>query len=812
MFSPFTFLDYYGIYKEKESFYIDDNTLPSNVVAFPGTGFEIIKDSILNEDPILVPYEKENSTIDLIPVIKADKYLPKYSYIYKRPEYMEICINNDTMPIWIKGKRRLDSLNSETLTTYSNFTQAICFWISLIIEDLKIHLQILKYPFIKIEFDLPKEELFKDHTKIYHKSHNLTNEFTIAVKASTIKLNIPLSIDGYIGANDNEGERILIEKILNGFALILTNEKLSNTLTNENISRLIDKHCPLGLKKMLLLSYTKEDIGLDTRNLTKVRYIQNASRQIILDQLVNLLNDKCPPAGKIKDKNKKRELTKNIVISALLPKLEEEISKYDSIDLLKSLMALYERLLYENSFSKINTTTRIECFSQYEDVLDEIKEEFRRLDETSVSVRCLIEHLSAQPSFGKEIISIETIDTLISIMSLIIFWGSVGDQIQYDLFDIELSVLPSRRIGTNSKDIMNNFFEDFKKRRTHEYVKDNQYAFFPKPDEVLTSNPAPENLNSSFIEEVGIAIAKLGAFIEILSHLGLSQTEPVASLQRSDLNYEINKDSIVHYSEEEIEAAFQFLSLKNRDSVKNIPNGFDSTDISPWRYNRRLSYLQRPIVYVNYGRYGNNPILLWTPRSMNSGWVVFNNLIHSGRFKTKAKSKLEASISKITKERRMALQIKAFEWFHSNTLLLIRQEVGISSHGALKNNKNLGDIDILIVDNLNKIILSIECKRTEPSRNSKEVVEEVEKYLNKKNGYILKHKNRHDWLVNNKYLVGQYFHIDTSQFVVHSLFITNESLAIQFMKNIKLEMPFISMYDLSDKSYADFLILIGINR
>ena len=54
-------------------------------------------------------------------------------------------------------------------------------------------------------------------------------------------------------------------------------------------------------------------------------------------------------------------------------------------------------------------------------------------------------------------------------MSAIVDWGSLGDQINFDLFETEMEILPSGRVGTKKK-----VFEDVAR-------VDNKCAFFGSP-------------------------------------------------------------------------------------------------------------------------------------------------------------------------------------------------------------------------------------------------------------------------------------------------------------------------------------------
>jgi hypothetical protein len=59
----------------------------------------------------------------------------------------------------------------------------------------------------------------------------------------------------------------------------------------------------------------------------------------------------------------------------------------------------------------------------------------------------------------------------------------------------------------------------------------------------------------------------------------------------------------------DIATGFSLLTLLERSSIGEPPTDYSSLDIFPWRYNRSISYLRRPLVKVsqdgvNYYHYG----------------------------------------------------------------------------------------------------------------------------------------------------------------------------------------------------------------
>lgn len=809
--APFvTFLDLYSFYRSSHSFYISDKAKPNYLAIAPGDGFEIIKKGVLREDPLVAYYKSDDFGHPvLVPVIKADEYIPRYACREKEMDHLEFFLPDFPLDIWIRSGKKRSELKPELLPTYWEFNETICYWLVQVKEELSDHLKPLGLGVLNITYDFDDTSFFEDLSLLGKKDPDVEKYFKLDITPTDIYIQIPKKIDTYISAPDNEGERILLTKLLVAFGEVLVRHNLPNTLTSDAISSIVETNAPSGLKKMLLLMHTGRDIAIDSRFLVKERYIQEPCRQIFMDLIVPGLGSKCPPVGSIEGKENKKALTKSIVLKVLLPKLKEVLTEYNSYEVLKSLMALNDSHLHQNALKKVRTPTRAHCFADREDVVKELANQAKIADETTLAIRCLIEHVSAEPSFGNKVVTAQVIDDLIALMSLIIYWGSTGDQINYDLFDIRLSVLPSERIGTSSHEIAEEFFSPFSIKMTKEYIEETMQDFPAKFTETATNKKTvPEGLDKSFEDQFGISIAKLGGIMRFFTLFGLQHEVPVASFPLRGLNQKIQDSFTDHISDQEVDAVLSLLALKNRGQVESVPEGFEPNDISPWRYNRRLSYLQRPLVIVDYGPDKENPKVYWTPRHVDLSWRFLNHLLITAKYKAPSKSKLAKTLGKMVQERGAELQDQAFSWFQDNSKGIVEAEVSIGPKGRLKHTKNLGDIDILVVDPSLKTLLSIECKRTERAKNSKEMIEELDKYLHPQDGYFKKHYRRHEWLEKNREKVSKEFGVDVSGFTLRSFFLTNEALAIQFLKKTELPMPVVSMFDLRNSTLSTIVEMI----
>src|SRR5690606_37001175 len=76
------------------------------------------------------------------------------------------------------------------------------------------------------------------------------------------------------------------------------------------------------------------------------------------------------------------------------------------------------------------------------------------------------------------------------------------------------------------------------------------------------------------------------------------------------------------------------------------------------------------------------------------------------------------------------------------TGLIIDHEVFIRKGAPFFYHEDIGDVDVLVIDVANKIVYSLECKSMSPSRNGKEMVEELSKLFEGDDAWVYKNMKR----------------------------------------------------------------------
>lgn len=259
--------------------------------------------------------------------------------------------------------------------------------------------------------------------------------------------------------------------------------------------------------------------------------------------------------------------------------------------------------------------------------------------------------------------------------------------------------------------------------------------------------------------------------------------------------YNLLKEQTNCWTDNEIRSALNVLTLHTDWQIGKPPQGFDITDTYLWYYNRSLSFLRRPIAKLTVD---SKSVYYWSYRHL---WASFDNLLYllsSGALKEKEDGKIMKVVKNIITKKVKTYRDEVAKWLKINTdLEVFTNEVTMKPKGIIKSEKNLGDIDVLAIDNTLKLIYSIECKNTIDSRSVHEMKTEIDKYLGRdgSTSLVQKHVERDLWLKTNtsrlNHLLENY-----NAYSICSFILTAAEAPIAYLKENELPLPFISFYKL----------------
>lgn len=752
-----SFLDKFSFYIEKNhSFYVTDEKVDVLLLPFEETSEytkKLRKKAIKDKDPHLEIYNEVSVFVNKI---------NDFMYAANPHLFLIKLINQN---IWIKFEKDIETF----------IAKAIGFWIWQFSDELYKDLKPLKDRPILISFSLEEDKDLDLNIKITNKIKE-----NLIISSNISEVEIKLKISKYLtpiaNQKNNEADLLLMDEILKLIGKLLEKNSLENTLTKERRCEIIDKKSHSELKKHILI-YTDEDINnIPVKN--QIRLLQEHNVQSAMDGLVNKVQCEYDYNQKL-TKDQSIELSHRIV-GYYLDCIKKEIAKYDWDDLIQKLILNYENILFVRS-----SFNNVYYFNNYDNdlsILEEIVYEEHELDKMGLPTRFLIELLSAEQNFNSKVkISKDSFDQLMALSNNYIEWAFSSDYIKSKHIDFEITPLESGRFGTETN--LDDILDTFRTRRTLEHMNNlsinilnyNEGGEIPSDEEEET-----------FKSEFGINLTDYANFISILIKLATDDKKDVVVISKSNL-IEILKIELDWEYEKSVKAIENF-SLSHRENWDTPPEGYSENDINPWVFRRPLSYHLKPLIIKN-----DDETVIYGFRNAYHSVLNLLHLIYKGLYKTNNSSKkFKKFIGKMSDKKGKEFNERVFKWFEDNLdtseKFYLKQNVKIDK--IVKVEPKYGDIDILLLDNNEKHLFSIECKDIEGARNPREIFHEIEKFFDNKE-WIKKHQKRDSWIKNNLDKLGDKIDHDLKGYKVFSLFIVSQELPIIYLKETPIDiLPF----------------------
>lgn len=790
----FDFIDLYLLYKNHNySFYLDDRIPKESIISIDIEGegkSNYVKGAIIKAERHVVPYiDDVGKVLGKIVVERfpgSEKYIERY-YIKENQE-IEFYISGMPFGLWIKT----DSEDSENEYETNYFIiEAICYWIN----ELKPFINNMikgKFKPLKISVSISDFNKFDEFARKAGKIYEQDEIFKYLIKGQLLEVEMSSKIASLIFRSDNFAEICIMKFLISKIFSILNYGEIDYL----KIDKMISKVMPLGDKKMLLFNSYNTDICLYKFSNEKFKFLKESRVQHYMDKLPSIIGSTFPVTGEVVKKEVKSKFL-NEVIDSLLNQLRKLVANLDHFEFIKFVMLNCDAGWYIRTENQMRLHTRKLCFSVTENILVEEKEFHENLDRSMINNRVLIEHLCCEFKTGVKKNSIQDFDDCIAIMQLINLYGPQCEALESEIFNVRISVLPSGRIGSNYHEFVNGFFENYRTERQKQNIYNSEDAFqnYYQENTDDVNKKTPQIVDDAFKSEFGISVSDLLLVIIILEEYALKNKLSIVEISKTEILRILLIDSGLTLAT--VESALNLLCLTDQNGVDYITN-------APWKYNRRLSYLQKPLILINRKKEPDS-VILFTPRHLTMSQRLLKHLMVSNRYKVNQASKVKTALS-IFKEERSEIIIKEVkDWLAYNDINNFYTDVWIGPKKELKHSKLLGDVDILVIDNQHKVILSIECKRTEEAKNISQLIQQKKDYLDKEKSYLKKHLIRHKFLIEDQTEVSKVFKIKKDEYEVYSCLISYEILGIKFLLDIELPMQIFSLFEIKQMTYNEFV-------
>jgi hypothetical protein len=767
-------LDEFGVYRSRRSsFYLSDREVPNVLTVGAEFSGSLRRETVNVRDWHAVPHYEGDAVIE-VTTLHSKKEIPIYIPSEILTDRVAVFVEGLPIPVWILAPEKEDR-SSDHRMLYSEFASALAYWLWQCSDWLKlnfVHNQARRPLLVNLVLEEPSgwSEL---PAPIREDGRGDAVSAATNAQRSEVDIRLGHGVSAIFNRADNYGERECLKKLLRGVCDVLGGER---RISSGDIDALVNEVAPLGMKKMLLLLNIDHLPQLDPRNIPHYRGMQEGEVDDVLASLGTYLRtERSLPVGPIA-KDRRNEVIKDAV-DFCYRRLQNLVSSHSQSGFLEFLVAEHEAVAREDAYRKLTIPTRIACFASVGDVVRQLQEELPEIARAALASRFLIEYAVAQPPSGLRPISLGSYDEMRALADHIITFGRTSDALKYDLDDIELAILESGRLGRRGLSFHEASNSHMRQVYTEQIAK--------SPDEFTrnwrTVEPAREpnravaDLDRASSKEFGFTMSEISEFFGAVQVIGYEVGPGFSVLPRNELVERVSRQ--LGWNQPRVTEAIALFALGPRKDFLATPRGFSNTDVYPWRFNRALSYVRRPLLL----RGSAEVEVLWGNRHMEAARENLLMLCFSGRLKAKSGEMGQF----LGKQRHRAGQD-----FNHATADVVRAHVGKYVKERVKKVGHLrpvGDIDVLALDRKKKQINVIECKDLSIARTPHELATEVKELLystEKKRSDIAKHQDMVKWAKEHILDLLKLFDIDSARgWNVNSFLVVDQPLMTGFLAN-----------------------------
>ena len=744
-------LDQYAIYKSLDhGYYLSDDQIPDCVSIQPGAGLDIRQDNSERLDPHGVPAFVTGCLMEVwsffgnrVPISSPPALIGRQPTLVVEGEL--------PIPVWVVGQTDIDN---RLKSLQRDLVGMVAFWIwqfeSLIGPCLAGLAENQDMFTIHLEIDNPQQWREIIETSRFENVGGSPLISRIENDETGIKIALHPSLLAYLNRPDNQGERELVRQLLSGLKGALrtdypeTKEMLAATRVDDAIEQL----APLGLKKKMVLFPDAPILRQDSGRPPHFRSVQEADREELLDYIGEHVGAKFGKQGPLKTAEDCNAAI-NEAVACLFRELGNLVETFDPTDLLSSLVAYNEVNVGETAVLDMTMPSRLACFGDRDELVEELVEETHTRDMASLANRFLVEYVAARSPSGTRHLSLEAYDRLLALASQISNLGILSDLVHFGLADTEVEILPSGRLGFN-RSTYGSASRSFMSKHMSGILTQSERNFSAYWDSVSgeegeRSEPPPEVklLDEAFASEFGLTLTELTQLLSDVYNLGIEQESPVKQLPGDKMTEALSIS--LEWNEGKVVQGLRLLTLGPRDDFLKPP-GECAQEVYPWRFNRAWSYLRRPLLTTGCEP---NSQILWGNRHLILATRYITDLCLDGRIKAKT-VRLQRAVGSRRQREAEAFEELVGQLITERTKIPAKLRIRkVGKHKMVKSGKDLGDVDVLGVIPSKRVILCIECKDLVLARTPAEVQHQMEELITGSTGKsstVRKHQERVKWV------------------------------------------------------------------
>lgn len=274
----------------------------------------------------------------------------------------------------------------------------------------------------------------------------------------------------------------------------------------------------------------------------------------------------------------------------------------------------------------------------------------------------------------------------------------------------------------------------------------------------VSEPPSSEDpMLQAYAAEFGLGMFEVAALQSALLEVANDLNTDVVDLSEAELISQFNG----RVDLANLPALIKAFTLSPRPHWDKAPAGFNTEDIFPWIFERRLSLMTRPIIRIGEGSAAR---WIYGVRQLQLGLQYASHLLESG---TWGKAKLRSPEARAWADAEVGRRGLAFE----HEIAEIAKAKGwrtfvnrpMTEIGAAS---KLGDLDVLAIDPDGTTWIVIECKWFGGARSSREVASWLQDYHGHDGDKLDRHLKRTAWIRENATTVAKLLKLDPPKLIL----------------------------------------------
>ena len=461
--------------------------------------------------------------------------------------------------------------------------------------------------------------------------------------------------------------------------------------------------------------------------------------------------------------------------------LKRALRTYNRDSLVRRVLAVHEAAISDRYHWRRTARALLSLHSTQADVFTEMRERESFRTNIQLPARTIVEMAVCEsPVDGGRDLSTWDVDSLLAKTRLLLQIATDSDAIYHGLAE------PSIELHANGEySLSSHFYESTLEpfvsagmRDAHEKASQ-EYDRYYRTVSTVNGEPFTSAFTEAFSAEFGIGPKDVVECIAELVDWSNELQVVVVETTVGAVKHRLMKNR--ELSLQGANAFVRSFGLFPRESWDKPPPGFNTRDIWPWRYSRRLSVIARPLV-------------VWGKEDTDKAVFGIGTLVESLMHVTTRAAEGRVSQNFFTTREMLAYLGEANNrlgrGFNEEVAQELRQqgwhvreEVAMTELGA---SETLGDVDVLAWTPGGDVQI-IECKRLQLARTVAEVSELCKRFRGEENDNLRKHVRRAEWIRSNptsvRSIVG--YHADPDR--ITDRIVTNVRVPMTYLTSLPVD-------------------------